>query len=187
VVAQGKVEKLVECGADVVVVSPTFTPQLEQWAAEGRIRRHAKAFEPADLDGIFLAIAATDDPAVNEQVAAEAKARGLLVNVVDAPDVGNFHAPATLRRGDLTIAISTGGGSPLLARHIREELETRYGPEYAAFVELLGELRPVVQERVPGYEARLQVWERMMKAGALDLLRAGERDAARDALIECIF
>jgi len=186
-VAERKVEALLECGGMVEVISPTLRPRLERWVAEGRIQHAGREFRPAHLEGVWLVIAATDDPAVNRQVAGEAERRGLLVNVVDGPEAGNFHVPALLRRGDLTIAISTGGRSPSLAQHLRRELEGRYGPEYAALVALLGELRPVVRQRLRDPQARRQVWARMIESEALALLRAGDQQAARERLMECIF
>jgi len=186
-VAERKVGLLLECGAEVVVVSPTLTARLRRLAEQGELTYHARKFVPADLEGALLVIAATDDPAVNEQVAAEAQARGLLVNAVDQPQMGNFHFPARLRRGELLLTVSTGGCSPLLARRIREEWEQQYGPEYAALMELLGELRAEVKERIAEAAARREVWARMLDSEVLALLRAGKRDAAKELLRSCIF
>lgn len=186
-VAERKVEALLECGGTVMVISPTLSPRLEQWVAEGRLHHIGQEFSPSHLEGVFLVIAATSEPAVNRQVVVEAESRGLLVNVVDRPEEGNFHLPAVMRRGDLAIAVSTGGRSPSLAQHLRRELAGRYGPEYAALVELLGELRPLVRQRIQDYRARRQVWTRMIESEALDLLRAGDPDAARERLMACIF
>lgn len=186
-VAERKVEALLECGGTVAVISPTLRPRLERWVVEGRIHHGGRAFSPSHLEGVGLVIAATDDPEVNRQVAMEAKKKGVLVNVVDAAEAGNFHVPAVLRRGDLTIAISTGGRSPFLAHYLRRELEKQYGPEYAALVALLGELRPLVRQRVPDDRARRQVWARMIESQALDLLRAGNWEAAKECLMACLF
>jgi precorrin-2 dehydrogenase/sirohydrochlorin ferrochelatase len=137
-VAERKVSSLVESGARVTVIAPACTPALTCRAARGEIRLLSRSYAPGDLDGCRLAYAATDDPEVNRAVHAEATARGVWLNVADQPDLCSFTVPAMVRRGDLTIAVSTNGASPALARRIREELERRFGPEYG---ELLQRLR----------------------------------------------
>lgn len=154
-VAERKVRGLLEGGAAVTVVSPTLTEGLEDLCRAGRITHHSDRFHPKYLEGAVLVIAATDDPEVNREAAAEARARGLLVSVVDAPDQGNFLVPAVLRRGPLVISVSTSGLSPLLARMIRQDLERRYGPEYAQVLTAVGKLRSRLKSEVRDPEARL--------------------------------
>jgi siroheme synthase-like protein len=131
-VAERKVRQLLDAGARPTVISPTLSAALAAWHAAGQIAHIARLYREGDLAGAALAFAATNDAAANQRVAAEARERGILANVADAPEAGSFHTVATLRRGDLLITVSTGGASPALAAQIRSELAERYGPEYAA-------------------------------------------------------
>lgn len=129
--ASRKTSKLLQAGAEVVVVSPEVLPELAGMGVEIQHR----TYEYGDLEGANLAFTATDSRAVNAAVAREAKERGVPVNVADSPSEGDFAVPSTLRRGDLQVAVSTGGASPTLARRIRNELEETFGPEWAGIVE----------------------------------------------------
>ena len=140
-VAARKCAALLDAGARVTVIAPELDPCLAELREAGKIAHLARKFAPGDLAGAFLAFAATDDPAVNRAVAAEGKALGIPANIADAPELGAFTLPALVRRGELMIAVSTGGNSPALARRIREELEERFGPEYEDTLRLLGALR----------------------------------------------
>jgi siroheme synthase-like protein len=132
-VAMRKARKLLQAGAEVVVVSPAVLSELESIGAEIRYR----PYEAGDLEGADLAFTATDSREVNAAVAREARERGVLVNSADKPSEGDFAVPSTLRRGGLQVAVSTGGASPTLARRIRKELEASFGPEWAGVVEEL--------------------------------------------------
>ena len=136
-VAARKARGLLEHGAEVVVVSPGVRPELE--AAGVEILR--RPYETGDLEGAFLAFAATDSRGVNAAVSLEAEERGIPVNVADKPSEGDFALPATLRRGGLQVAVSTGGASPTLARRIKEELEPAFAAEWAGIVERFGVAR----------------------------------------------
>jgi len=140
-VAEGKVEGLLASGATVVIVAPEVTEKIAGWSREHRLTWQARRFEPSDLDGAFLVIAATGADAVNESVFRQAEARGILCNAVDEPERCHFYYPAIVRRGALQIAISTAGLSPALARRLRQELEEQFGPEYEHWLEELGMLR----------------------------------------------
>ena len=140
-VAERKCRSLLEAAAAVTVVAPRLTAGLAALARDGGVSHDRRSLQPGDLRGAVLAFAATDSRAANAAVAAEARQLGIPVCVADAPEEGTFTSPATVRRGDLLITVSTGGKSPALARRIRRDLEERYGPEYAAIVDLLGELR----------------------------------------------
>jgi precorrin-2 dehydrogenase/sirohydrochlorin ferrochelatase len=181
-VAARKVDALLAAGADVVVVSPELSHPLAGRYTAGEIKHRPRGFEPADLDAALLAIAATDAPEVNAAVSEAAQARGILVNVVDEPELCSFFVPAVVRRGDVMITVSTGGSSPALARRIREKLQEQYGDEYAAFADLLGELRPRVLADVPTEADRRRLWREMLDSDALALLAAGDPDGARQAL-----
>jgi precorrin-2 dehydrogenase/sirohydrochlorin ferrochelatase len=140
-VAERKVERLLACGARVEVVGKTLTPILDAWKREGRIVHRETDYEDFCLSGASLVIGATDDETVNGRIAKDGRARGIPVNIVDDPARCDFILPSVVERGDLLIAVSTGGKSPALSRKLREELEETYGPEYAVLLEILGELR----------------------------------------------
>jgi uroporphyrin-III C-methyltransferase/precorrin-2 dehydrogenase/sirohydrochlorin ferrochelatase len=140
-VAERKIEILIEAGARVTVVSPEVTDRVARWARGGRIALERRRYRAGDLAGARLAYAATSDPAVNRAVREEAVREDAWLNVIDEPDLCDFISPAVLRRGDLTIAVSTSGRVPALSKQIREELELRYGPEYAETVQRLGDQR----------------------------------------------
>lgn len=141
-VAERKARQLIEAGARPTVVSPGLCPALEGRRVAGQIAHIARGYREGDLAGAALAIAATDDGAVNRQVAGEAQRLGILANIADAPELGGFHTVASVRRGDLLITVSTGGASPALAAELRRELEARYGPEYAERTRLAAAERP---------------------------------------------
>jgi precorrin-2 dehydrogenase/sirohydrochlorin ferrochelatase len=140
-VAARKCAALLEAGARILVIAPDLDDSIAAEIEAGRIRHQARGFEQDDLEGAFLVFAATDAPDVNRAVAREAAARAILADIADAPGLGSFTLPAVMRRGSLQITVSTGGKSPALARHIRDRLDGQFGPEYAAALELLGDLR----------------------------------------------
>ncbi len=146
-VANRKARKLLQARARVVVISPEIGAELESVAVE----IHRRPYREGDLEGAYLAFAATNSREVNAAVAREARGRGVPVNVADEPSEGDFALPSTLRRGRLQVAVSTGGASPTLARRIREELEEAFGPEWAGIVEELNAAR----RNGKGVEARL--------------------------------
>ena len=185
-VAQRKVETFLEFGAAVAVVAPELTPRLRELASEGAIEHIAGMYEPANLDGAFLAVAATDDPHTNRAVSAEAQRRGMLVNVVDEPDLCTFFVPAIVRQGDLVIGVSTSGRSPAMARRIREELEALFGSHYGELAELLGELRDEIKARYPDMADRNRAYVRILDSDVLDLLARGKKDEAVQRALQCI-
>jgi siroheme synthase-like protein len=177
-VAARKVRGLRAAGAQVTVISPNLCSALEEYAATGGVEVLRRDYRPGDLEGAFLAIAATDDAQVNQQVWDEAQAANILVNVVDDPDHCTFIAPAVVRRGPLTLAISTSGNSPALSRHLRQQLEQTFGPEYGTYVTLLGGVRQRSLVSVPP-ERRRALWNDLLASDVLDLIEAGDEVAAR--------
>jgi precorrin-2 dehydrogenase/sirohydrochlorin ferrochelatase len=175
------------CGARLTVVSPVASPFLHAEAAAGRLRLIERAYQPGDTDGAFLVMVATNDPAVNAAIYAEATARGQLVNVCDDPEHCNYIFPARIERGPLTLAIFTHGTSPALSKRVRRELERLLGPEYGELAALLAEIRPRVRA-APGLTQpqRQAIYERIVYSDILDLLREGEPDAARRRLDEIL-
>ena len=186
VVAERKVETLLEFGAAVVVIAPELTPRLSNLATGERIEHLIAPYDPESLEGASLVIAATDDPAVNKTVSSEAQRRGIPVNVVDDPELCTFLVPAIVRRGDLVISISTSGKSPAMARRLREELESQFGPEYGELADLLGELRDEVKAKYPDQAERNRAFVRILDSDVLDLLRQGKRDEAMERMRKCI-
>lgn len=183
-VAERKLGGLLAAGAAVNVVGPRPTKQILAWAGSGAITLSARRYQDGDLAGAFLVVAATDDSAVNQAVCDEARRRGCLVNAVEHPERSDFIVPAVVRRGEVTIAIGTGGASPALARHLRRRVEQAIGAEYAAAAAVLAELRPVLAERFPDADARTAAVERLLAAGLLDVAQEEGQAAAAWALAE---
>jgi siroheme synthase-like protein len=177
-VAARKVEGLLVASANVQVISPVLTLELQLLADSGQIDYLPRPYQEGDLGGAFLVIAATDDAAVNRAVWSEAERCGCLVNVVDDPLHSNFILPAVVQRGDLSIAVSTGGSSPALARRLREQIETLIGPEYGLLASLMAELRPELMESFPTGEARLRAALRVVDSDILNIIQSQGRDAA---------
>jgi len=177
-VAARKVAGLRQAGAKPIVISPTLCPELESQAAQGEVEVIRRPYRRGDLTGAWLVIAATDDLAVNEAVFGEAQTVGCLVNVVDDPARCSFFVPAVVRRGALTIAVSTGGKSPALARRIRQQLESLFDPAYEMLLDLLSRLRPTVQATVSDPGRRAAFWERLLDSDALHRLRSGDEAGA---------
>ncbi len=140
-VAEGKISGLLDAAAKVLVVAPEATKQVKSWVATGQIEWRARPYEPSDLEGMFLVVAATDSHELHENLHAEARRRGVLCNVVDVPELCDFYYPAVAQRGALQIAVSTSGQSPALAQRLRKELEEQFGPEYETWLQQLGEER----------------------------------------------
>lgn len=181
-VALRKVRILQEAGASITVVAPKVCPALFQQAAEGRIQHLARDFEPTDLSGVDLVIAATDKTAVNRQVSQEAQARHLPVNVVDNPSLCTCIVPSILDRSPVMVAVSTGGKAPVLGRLLRTRLETLIPSAYGRLAELAESYRPRVKERIPGGEERRRFWEDMLAGPAAEMVFAGRDGEARASL-----
>ena len=168
-VAAAKVTELLPTGAEVVVVAPEVEPAIRESAGAGELVWQARSYEPGDLAGAFLLLAA-DSPGVNARAAGEAKRRGVLVNVADDPAHCDLITPAVVRRGELTVAISTGGSSPAFARYVRELLETAIGEEYGVVLDLVAGVRRWLRAR--GKRAAPEHWQAAI-AQALAEYRAG--------------
>ena len=163
-VAYRKAAALVSCGATVSVVSPRLGHGLRRLAKQGKVRWRRHTFALGDLNGVQLAVAATDDQPVNEQVSRLARRRGIFVNVVDQPKLCSFIVPSVVRRGKLVLAISTGGASPALAKWIRRDVEKRYGSEFGRLVKGMATVRGRVLKKVPGVARRKRFFEQALQA-----------------------
>jgi len=179
--ARVKVEGCLAAGAIVRVVAPSPDVALRALAADGRIELVTRAYEEGDLDDAVVAYASERDPEVIACLRAEAERSRVLLNVIDVPEACGFFAPAVLARGDLLVAIGTGGASPGLAARLRRELEGAIGPEYEPYVAILGAVRRSLEWR----EGRARVIERLVDSDLLGLVRRGEAPAV-DALLRQI-
>ncbi len=180
-----KVEGLLACGADVTLVAPRAVPALATLADEGSIRWECREYRSSDLEGAFVAIAATSDTEVNIAVYEDAEARSMLVNVVDVPPLCNFILPAIVRTGPLAIAISTAGASPALAKRMKREIAEAFGEPYARLAVILNYARGWAKETLPTYQDRKSFFEGIVNGDPdpVELVRAGREDEVR-ALIE---
>ena len=174
IVAERKVRGLLREEADVVIVSPEVTDGIARLAARGQCRWLRKKYGTGDLDGAFLVFAATGSPTVQEQVASDAEILGLPVNVVDQPERCTFHVPAVLRRGDLTLAVSTAGKSPALAAMVRQRLSDQYGDEYAQLLSLMGRLRPLVINAAATSEERKALFQKILHGDMVHWIQSNQ-------------
>jgi len=177
-----KVDGLLACDGDVTLVAPDAIEPLQALASEGSIAWERRAYEPADLEGTFMVIAATDDSEINIGIYEDAERRAMLVNVVDVPPLCNFILPAIIRTGPLAIAISTAGASPALAKRIRNEIADEYGEPYAKLAIMLNEVRGWAKGTLPTYQDRKAFFESIVNGDPdpVELLRRGDEDAVRD-------
>jgi precorrin-2 dehydrogenase len=160
-------------------------PEIERLASEGSIKWERREYAgPADLEGTFMVIAATDDTDVNIKIYEDAEHRAMLVNVVDVPPLCNFILPAIIRTGPLAIAISTAGASPALAKRIRDEIADEYGEPYARLAVLLNEVRGWAKATLPTYQDRKVFFESIVNGepDPVELLRRGDESAVRDLI-----
>ena len=184
-VAAGKARGLLRAGADVTLIAERLGDGVRRLAEGGKVRSVERAYQTADMTGVDLAVAATDDPAVNRQVSADAGAARALVNVVDAPELSSFIAPAVLERGALQVAVSTGGASPSFAVFVRDRLATEIGPEYEAALAVLR----LVRERLRADGASLEDRKRILgglAARVVERVRAKDLGGV-DALLRTVF
>ena len=180
-VARRKLEPLLAAGARVVVGAPWLEPAVMALFAEGRIDHLAGPFEPAWLDGAWLVVAATDDGAVNRAVAEAAQARRIWANVVDDLELSTYQSPARIERGPLQVAISSGGGAPMLARHLREKLETELDESLGHLATLLLRERGRIRTRHPRLAERRRFFETLLAGPVAERFRAGDASGALDA------
>jgi precorrin-2 dehydrogenase/sirohydrochlorin ferrochelatase len=182
-VGRRKIERLLRCGASVHVVGESAHPEVEKWAAEGALTLSQRAFEPGDLDGVRLAVAATNREDVNERIAQLARERGVLLNAVDDPARCDFYVPSVLARGDLQVAVSSGGRCPALVVRVRKELEKTLGPEYGRFLEDLARVREALRRAFPDdAEKRRRLLGEMANSDAPEALADGDEETYRERL-----
>ncbi len=186
-VAEHKCHGLLDAGALVTVIAQSVTDELERMARQGRVELRTRSYSYGDLEGAFLAVAATDDPNVHSRVFKEGEERGVLVNAVDDSEHCHFAVPSVLRRGDLAVAISTGGKAPALAKHLRSELDRQLGPELAAVVDLLAEVRTeALASREVDFDTWSQRWQEALDHDVVTLVRQGRVAEAREVVLRSL-
>jgi len=185
-VAERKVVGLRAAGANICLVSPEATPNLQALAEEGAVEWLKEPYRTAHLEGAFMAMACSDKRQVNATVVRDAKRRNMLLLVADDPKAGSFMSPIQVTRGDLVLTVSTGGQSPTLAAVLRERLEAQFGPEWETLVELMGNAREVVKTN-PEEAGRKAAVRRVLDDSQVHaLLAAGQRLEAETRIRECL-
>ncbi len=174
-----KVERLVVCGAQVVLISRELTPVLEDMKGEGKIEHKEADYDETCLTGAFLVIGATDKNEINTRIYRDAQARNILVNIADDPAKCDFILPALLERGDLVIAFSTGGKSPALAKKLRQDMELLFGQEYETFLEIMGRVRRKLLASQRSSEDNKKVFAALVGSDVLRLIREKNWEEAR--------
>ena len=183
-IAARNLEPLLDLGASALVVAPTVTAEVRAWVDAGRCELAERAFRPSDLDGAWLALTATGDPAVDAAVFAAGEAARVWVNSADDPANCSFTMMSLIRRADLVVAFGTGGRSPALATHLRRRFNEELGPEYAVLLELLSEAREAL--RASGRSSEDADWQQAFESGIVDLVRAGRVADAKELLNSCL-
>ena len=180
-IGEEKVSKLLDCGAKVLVISPEVTERVRDLADDESVTWVQRGYRPGDLKGAFIAIAATDDGKVNRRIATEAEERNVLLNVVDVTHLCTFIAPSVVRKGDVAIAVSTGGASPALARKFREELTGSPLLELADLAPLLSDARTELKRL--GAKVDPDHWQECIDEDLLRMVQAGRMDEAKETLM----
>jgi siroheme synthase-like protein len=183
-IAARKIASLLALDADVHVVAPEFGRDVEAWHADGTVSASRRAFTPADLDGAWLAVTATDDPATNAAVHDAAEARRIWCNSADDPANCSFTLLSVLRRSDVVVAIGTGGRSPALAKWLRERIEAELGDDVGALLDVLAEARE--EMRAAGRSSEDADWQLALQSGMVELVRDGRLDEAKELLRSCL-
>jgi precorrin-2 dehydrogenase len=181
-VAERKIANLLEAGAEVTVLSPDITENIARWSKQNLLQLMARRFRDGDLAGFELAFVATDDREVNDAAYREGRSGGVWVNSADDPAHCDFILPSVLRRGDLTVAVSSGGNSPALARTIREELELYLTQEYATLAQMAAEARRELLQR--GITVPFETWRRALSGDVRQLLMRGELARAKSLMLK---
>ena len=185
-VALRKIESLLLCGARVRGVSPNAADELQALAQDGKIEWCRRGYDSGDLHGMFLAVAATDNPLVQRQISEESAALPVLLNSADDPESCDFQVPSSVRRKDLLITISTGGASPALASQIRKKLDQEFGWEYGVLVTLLARLREIVVRNGNDTGANTRIFYDVLGIDSINLIQRAAWDELQRALVEIL-
>src|SRR5918996_3210057 len=180
-VAQRKVAGLLAAGADVTVISPVITEELRSLIGRRAIAHLARIYKKGDLADYAIAFVATDDPEINAAVSSDSRSLNIWVNVADDPAHCDFILPAIVRRGELTVAVSSGGASPAVTRAIREELEEYFTDDYARLVQIASEVRQELSEKFLSVSG--EAWNKALKGRFRQLIREGQTEEAKKVLV----
>lgn len=182
-VAERKAVTILKAGGEVLLISPKVTDRLLALAAKGALTWDKRPYQRGDIENFFLVICATDNAEINSLVAAEAKQKGALVNIIDDMRQSDFTVPAQVRRGNLLITVSTNGQSPAVAREIKKEISARYGEEYEIYLDLVSQIRCEMKEALPTPKDRELFWQKDLDQEALALIREGKTEEAKKKLV----
>ncbi|MBN1548978.1 MAG: bifunctional precorrin-2 dehydrogenase/sirohydrochlorin ferrochelatase [Syntrophaceae bacterium] len=185
-VACRKVHRLLECGAHVSVISRQLCPDLLELKTHGSVTHIDDQYQSEQIDHAFLVVGATDNSDVNGKIFRDARVRNILVNIVDEPEHCDFILPSIVERGDLSIAISTGGKSPALAKQLRQELEGIFGEEYDVYLKIMGKIREVVLARSRPSDDNRKIFEALVQSELLSLIRSKNWDAVQKLVSETV-
>ena len=177
VVAEREIATLLSTGADITVTAPQASLQIEQWASQGRLRWVSRAFLPSDMEGVALVFAATNQPGINREIAAQAKAKKIWVNVADDPQRSDFHVPATCRTGTIGVAISTEGSSPALAAWLRDRAQQALPRNIERLARFCQALRLEIVRHEKSQSA--DCFRQFFASKAPDVFGGGDEDAAQ--------
>lgn len=181
-VAYRKTLSLLEGDADITLISPQAVNPILQLAESGKINFLQRKYQKGDVRGVRLVYIAVDDRSVSEEISREAREEGVLLNIADNPSQGNFIVPSKIQRGDLYLAFSTGGNSPLLAKKIRQDLEKIYGPEYEDFLHLLGRERDWALAQITNINHRKAYFQELVYSDLLHLIKAGKKEEIKQKI-----
>ncbi len=181
-----KVAALLDCGANVTVISPEVSHQLQDFAISGLIRLKKRLYRSDDLDSMFLVIGATDDEGLNRQISRDADHLNTLCNIADRPEACNFILPSIVQRDDLVITISTSGKSPALAKKLRKTLEYQFGKEYGVFLKLMGAIRKKLLSQSHKPEAHKHLFEQLIAADLVAMIRKKDIETINSQLFEIL-
>jgi precorrin-2 dehydrogenase/sirohydrochlorin ferrochelatase len=176
--AEEKARQLLERNAKLTVISPQLTDDMKRWAGQKRFRWISRNYKQGDLEGAFMAIVADYEGDTNKKVYQEAKERGILVNVMDDIPHANFAFGSIVKRGPLTISISTSGAAPALSVRLRQRFEEEFGPEYGYFLEFMQKLRKPMKRHYHEFETRKRLWYEIIDSEVLSLFREGRTEDA---------
>lgn len=180
--AERKALGLLECDADVEVISPEVTEGLAELASAGTITWTERDYRPGDVAGAFLVIVSETNPPKTRPIFQEAQRENVLINAMDDVPHCTFVAGSVVRRGHLTLSISTSGAAPALSVRLRQECEERFGPEYEPFLDWMAALREPMARHYPDFDTRRAIWYELVDSDILSLLAEGDESAARERL-----
>ena len=183
-IAEGKISKLLDSGAKIIVISPDATQGIRSFAERGQIELDLRKYQQGDLQGAFLVIAATNDRVVNQEIFEEAEKQGILLNAVDDMPRCSFIAPSIVEKGPVTVAISTGGASPALARKLRENMEVSSALDWADATGVLSKARQIIKDKQIAVDP--QRWQCCMTDELLTMIQAGHEYEALDLLMDLL-